>query len=150
MTRSNCTALWMVIKLTQFYLLLLVSSSVPRLQNRLGFGAARGRHSIITCPPLAAGISFLTGFNLKSGAWTGRGEDRMESELQHRHWHRQESGTLLTYYTLCSLLIWSDFLMVLLDLTWDFIVKCKFGNKKYIFSNLKIHKNQQYVECWFI
>ncbi|TNN88238.1 hypothetical protein EYF80_001454 [Liparis tanakae] len=50
------------------YLLLLVSNSVPRLQNRLGLGAARGRHSIITCPPLAAGISLLTGFNRKSGA----------------------------------------------------------------------------------
>lgn len=58
------------------YLLLLVSSSVPRLQNRLGFGAARGRHSIMTCPPLAAGISFLTGFSLKSGAWTGRREGK--------------------------------------------------------------------------
>lgn len=54
--------------LTLFYLLLLVSSSVPLLQNRLGLGAARGRHSIMTCPPRAAGISFFTGFNLKSGA----------------------------------------------------------------------------------
>lgn len=54
--------------LTAFHLLLLVSSSVPLLQNRLGLGAARGRHSIMTCPPRAAGISFFTGFNLKSGA----------------------------------------------------------------------------------
>lgn len=68
----------------KFYLLLLVSSSVPRLQNRLGFGAARGRHSIMTCPPLAAGISFLTGFNRKSGAWTGKTGGMKWSTKQQR------------------------------------------------------------------
>lgn len=52
------------------YLVLLVSSSVPRLQKRVGLGAARGLHSNLTCPPRAAGTSLRTGFNLKSGAWT--------------------------------------------------------------------------------
>lgn len=50
------------------YLLLLVRSSVPRLQKSVGLGAARGLHSILTWPPRAAGTSFLTGFSLKSGA----------------------------------------------------------------------------------
>lgn len=82
------------------YLVLLVSSSVPRLQKRVGLGAARGLHSIFTCPPRAAGTSFRTGFNLKSGAWTeiGRqdGEEGRWGTIQrgfkHRSYYNWGSG----------------------------------------------------------
>ena len=71
------------------YLLLLVSSSVPLLQNSVGLGAARGLHSIITWPPLAAGTSFLTGWRLKSGAWTG-GRTGDEKEGRGENGRREE------------------------------------------------------------
>jgi len=77
----------------RYYLLLLVSNSVPRLQNRLGLGAARGRHSIITCPPLAAGISLLTGFNRKSGAWTGTAGGRITAQSR-KQWMRCRRGEM--------------------------------------------------------
>lgn len=89
----SCFSPWMtdkrMCKIMACYLVLLVRSSVPRLQKSVGLGAARGLHSIFTWPPRAAGTSFLTGFSLKSGAWTGN-QDRWTGQNNRERWKGRE------------------------------------------------------------
>lgn len=103
-----------------WYLLLLVRSSVPRLQKRVGLGAARGLHSIFTWPPRAAGTSFLTGFSLKSGAWTenqnrwtGQNKRGIKGRKEKRDYTVWEKGelsynTVITITFMTRLGVWLD------------------------------------------